>query len=404
MNGLNDMSNRQFNKHVNWLRKEVSITSWSRTRIWYETWRGENCPVWKVKQWAALKPGSYWMNPELLCPTHKRWNIIFMHGTAFSNSFLLPESDLAHQISPQAASEALYNDLCRFISNPEAAQLPSIQEGAPPAFSLWPWNSSCILSDKQVIHRNWQEEFILGLPLQKQTRIDKQSHQCKFLSISFFFSFNFKTSSLGHRKAKETGHSEKLHTNNPGCQTTVKLGGADGKERSHGTEEGARLHSGILTPPTCFPPPQTSCVRIENPSPSCVRMEKPRPRTISGPRWLSKAFLDLAGCSSTWRRLPHTLPSRREAQGRTWATHSQGCSLCLCYLRESHGWWSRDPSRGHEIHFLVTRELLSSLHQEAGFTSKAINLGGGGVPKSGRWGGSSGCRIWSLQVACIANL
>lgn len=191
MNGLNDMSNRQtkrqLNKHVNWLRKEVSITSWSRIRIWYDTWQGENCPVWKVNQWAALKPGSYWMNPELLCPTHKRWNIVFMHGTDFSNSFLLPESGLAHQISPQAASEALYNDLCRFISNPEAAQLPSIQEGAPPAFLLWPWNSPCILSDKQVIHRNWQEEFILGLPLQKETRIDKQSHQCKFLSISFFF-------------------------------------------------------------------------------------------------------------------------------------------------------------------------------------------------------------------------
>lgn len=139
----------------------------------------------------------------------------------------------------------------------------------------------------------------------------------------FFFSFYFKTSSLGHRKAKETGHSEKLHTNNPGCQTTVKLGGADGKECSHGTEEGARLHSGILTPPTCFPPPSNQL--CEN--------GKPKSQLILGP----EQYLGQGDCQRppwTWLAVPADeggSPTPSLPEGKPKAEHGQhtvGDALC----------------------------------------------------------------------------
>lgn len=59
--------------------------------------------------------------------------------------------------------------------------------------------------------------------------------------------------------------------------------------------------------------------------------------TISGPRSLPKASLDLASSSTTWERLFHKpAPSSQETRGRKWTADSLGDALCLglCHLRE----------------------------------------------------------------------
>lgn len=90
-----------------------------------------------------------------------------MHLTAFNNSLLLPENRPAHQISQEA--RGFVHCLLPGLSITLKLQTcPKSKRALPQHSTSGLGNSLCILLDKQVNHKNCQEEFILELPLKKE--------------------------------------------------------------------------------------------------------------------------------------------------------------------------------------------------------------------------------------------
>lgn len=129
INGFRDMSSHQLNKPMNWLRSKAAVYLMIRDKnLARDSKRTDLDLGWNCEQPPVQVPCK--MNPKLHCPNggqtapRKRWDIVFMHLTAFRGSLLLPESSPAPQNSLQAARGFCTRLSARFINNLEAAEPP----------------------------------------------------------------------------------------------------------------------------------------------------------------------------------------------------------------------------------------------------------------------------------------
>lgn len=135
--------------------------------------------------------------------------------------------------------------------------------------------------------------------------------------------------------------------------------GADENSRSQGSAQtlppaqrkrGQLPHSRVLRAPHVLPPPQTGCVRMENPNPSSVLVQhtiqaKVTAKGLHGLGWLSHTHLF--------------------QKGNPWQNMGNGESGILPVPLSPHrGPWvteQKSERRRNEIHFLVTRKWLVTL-------------------------------------------